>query len=340
MMLSCRQKFTLFTLILLITGCSMFSKKNNQHFTWEAKKSGPKGFPVEILRGKLYFKEENDGLPIPSGPSDGKWGEGFANHPEVTHNLPDRLEVTFYSYAENQAYHGMFDLPYDTLVEQFQWGVDNPFKRLKHSQPQFSRFVVAIAPGGTVGLWIAGPGEQREVIIAQAEKLEMSLSSVFQVPFGSAEEAEEFRVRVLKKDVGDEQFQDIQQNGVPFDIWQRYRKPYQWIVDSGSTTKFTDLYLTQINGERSSVLFDYSQINTLTAPSFIRFYHGPKLYILNLDDYETIAAFERLDAIEGLKPEERLIHIEVTAKLPKETSTVRLYNAKGSIVLKKAIFKP
>lgn len=334
------QKVTFLTLILLITGCSMFNKKSNQHFTWEAQKSGPKGFPVEILRGKLYFKDKESGLSIPSGPSDGKWGEGFANHPEVTNNLPDRLEVTFYSYAENQAYQGTFDLPYDKLVELFQWGVDNPFKRLKHSQPQFSKFVVAVAPGGTVGLWIAGPGEQREILFAQADKLEMSLSSVFQVPFRSEEEAEAFRVRVLEKDVGDKQFQNIQQNGVPFDIWQRYRQPYQWVVESANATPFARLYITQINGERSSVLFDYSKVNNLTAPSFIRFTHGPNVYELNLDDYETIAAFEYLDAFEGLKTGERLIHIEVTAKLPAETSTVRLYNAKGSIELTKAVFLP
>ena len=277
---------------------------------------------------------------MPTGTSYGKWGEGFANHPEVTSKLPDRLEVTFYSYAENQTYHGMFELPYDKLVELFQWGVDNPFKRLKHTQPQFTKFVVAIAPGGTVGLWIAGPGEQREILVAQAKKLERNLSSVFQVPFRSAEEAETFRLEVLEGNIGEAQFKNIQENGVPFDIWQRYRKPYQWVVESASKTPFTDLFLTQINGERSDVLYDYSKINNLTAPSLLNFYHGPKLYTLNLDDYETIVAFERLDAIKGLKPEERLIHIEVTPTLPKENSTVRLYNGKGSIVLEKAIFKP
>lgn len=161
----------------------MFTKKNDQHFTWEAQKSGPSGYPMKMIRSTLYFKGEETGLYVPTGTSYGKWGDGFANHPEVTHNLPDRIEVTFYSYAENQAYHGMFDLPYDMLVEQFQWGVDNPFKRLKHSQPQFSKFVVAIAPGGTVGLWIAGLGEQREVIVAQARKtgdeFKLCISSTF-----------------------------------------------------------------------------------------------------------------------------------------------------------------
>jgi hypothetical protein len=61
---------------------------------------------------------------------------------------------------------------------------------------------------------------------------------------------------------------------------------------------------------------------------------------VKLDDYETIAAFEQLDAIEGLTPEERLIHIEVNPVLPRENSTVRLYNAKHSIVLEKTVFKP
>ena len=56
MMLSLIKNTTLFTLILLIIGCSMFNKKISQQYTWEAQKSGPSGYPMEMISSTLYFK--------------------------------------------------------------------------------------------------------------------------------------------------------------------------------------------------------------------------------------------------------------------------------------------
>jgi len=178
------------------------------------------------------------------------------------------------------------------------------------------------------------------VFFGNAEKIDMSLSSVFQVPFGNKDEAETFRLEVLQETVGEEQYNNIQKNGPPFDIWQRYREPFQWIIEAKNNAPIKGLYVTHINGEFFKTKTDSPQINNASIPSFIRFRFASKLYDINLDDYETIVAFEYLDAIEGLKPEERLIHIEVSPTLPVESSTVRLYNAKHSIVLEKAVFKP
>lgn len=331
---------TIVTVIILMTGCSIAMKKNNQQFTWGAQKSGPKDYPMEMISGTLYFKGEERGLPIPTGTSYGKWGQGFANHPHVTQNLPDRLQVTFYSYAENKTYRGTFDLPYDKLVELFQWGVDNPKIMGDSSFPLFNKFVVAIAPGGTVGVWINGHGSQLEMFFGQAEQIDMSLSSVFEVPFRSDQEAETFRSEVLLESVGEVQFNNIQENGVPFDIWERYRKPYQWIIQVENSVAIKNFSVRHINGEFIKPKKDYLVEQFLPIPSFINFFFGSTLYELALDDYETITAFEQLDAIEDLKPEERLIHIEISPVVPRENSTVRLYNAKQSIVLKKTKFKP
>ena len=46
----------------------MFTKKNNQHFTWGAQKSGPKDYPVNILSAILLFKGEDVGLPTHMDP--------------------------------------------------------------------------------------------------------------------------------------------------------------------------------------------------------------------------------------------------------------------------------
>ena len=307
-------------------------------FIWGAQKNGPKGYPVEILSGTLFFKGEEKGLYVPDGPSDGTWGKGFADHMDIEHSLPNRLEVTFYSYFENQTYHGVFDLPYEKMVDLYQWGKDNPLKRLKLELLQFKKIVVGVAPGGTVAVWIRGPAEQREILFAKAEKIERSLSSVFQVPFTSKEDGEEFRLKVLKQDVGDEHFQKVMTDGIPFDIWQRYRKEFPWKIVGNGKLAFTDIHANHVNGFRSHTTYDYSTVIEAPVPRFIKFYHGPKFYEITFDAYETITAFETLATTEGLTPEEALIHIEVTPKLPKETSSVRIYNAKHSIELNKATY--
>jgi len=212
------------------------------------------------------------------------------------------------------------------------------FKRLKLEVPQFKKIVVGVAPGGTVAAWITGPGEQREILLAKAEKIEMSLSTVFDVPFASKEDAEVFRLKVLKQDVGDEYYQKVIDEGIPYDIWQRYRQSFPWVIVSNGELAFTDVYATHMNGFRSNIIYDYSKAIEAPVPRFINFYYGHKLYELTFDEYETIVAFETLAAMEGLSPEEALIHIEVTPKLPKESSLVRIYNAKHSIELKKASY--
>lgn len=307
-------------------------------FTWGAQKNGPRDYPVKLISGTLLFKGEKRGLYVPDGVTGSTWGKGFADHLDIEHSLPDRLEVTFYSYFENQTYHGVFDLPYEKMVELYQWGEDNPYKRLKFELPQFKKIVVGVAPGGTVAAWIRGPAEQREILFAQAEKIDLSLSRVFDIPFTSEEEGEAFRVKVLKEDVGNEHYQQVMAEGVPFDIWQRYRKLFSWKIIGNGELAFTDVHATHLNGFRSHVRYDYTKAIEAPAPRFITFYHGPKLYELIFDEYETIKAFELLSAIEGLSPEEALIHIEVIPKLPKEASLVRIYNAKKSIELKSASY--
>lgn len=334
-------KITIYLVLTFFSiGCISEMKHNNEQFTWGAQRSGPKGYPMEMLKGVLYFKDEDKGLSIPSGSSDGEWGRGIANHPHIKQHLPDKLKLTFYSYAENQAYQGEFNLPYDKLVELFNWGVDNPKMMGDESFPIFSKFVVGISPGGSVALWIKGHGEQREVFFGQADKIDISLSSVFDVPFRTEAEAENFRLEVLREDVGEEQFNNIVKNSAPFDIWQRYRKPYHWVIQTGMALGISDIYADHINGEHFNNKTDYSLEHFSSIPSFINFYFGPKLYEVELDDYETIAAFERINAIEGLTPEERMIHIEVTPLIPKNTSSVRIFNAKQSILLEKAVFTP
>jgi hypothetical protein len=99
-----------------------------------------------------------------------------------------------------------------------------------------------------------------------------------------------------------------------------------------------------VNGERFDLNerngLDYKMPQHLHVPASMFFRVNNKPYVLRFDDYETIEAFEAFDAIEGLTEEEKIIRIEITPRVPREKSKVRLYNAKHSIELKKTVFKP
>ncbi|MDA7747415.1 DUF2931 family protein, partial [Psychromonas sp.] len=151
---------SMLSIVGLISGCNMTSKNE---FEWSVSKSGPSKYPVEILSGTLYYKGLEQGHGISTGAVGGGWGTGHSSTTPVTKILPDRLDILFYSYLENQSYRGQFELPYDKLVELFQWGIDNPKKRGNTYLPMFSDFIIGVAPGGTVGIWLAGQDEQREV---------------------------------------------------------------------------------------------------------------------------------------------------------------------------------
>ena len=327
--------------IVSLSGCSL---TGNNEFTWGTSKCGPKGYPLDILSGTMYFKGEETGLGLATGTVMGTWGDTFAKTSLVHKKLPDRFDITFYSYAENQSYRGEFDLPYDKLLALFQWGAENAVQVGDEKRPIFNDLVVGVAPGGTVAVWVYGNQEQREVFVGQAKKIDLVLDYVFQVPFRSDEEAEQFRVKVLEKNIGPIRFKELAKNGIPFDIWQRYRQPYHWLVDLAVPAKFDDISLGFINGERYALNesngLDYKKVNYLHLPTDVFLRVNGKPYVFRFDDYETILAFEELAAIEGLTEEELVVHIEITPRVPREMSTVRLYNTKHSITLKKTVFKP
>jgi hypothetical protein len=324
-----------------LSGCNMTP---NNEFTWTTSKCGPKGYPLKILSGKLYFKDENMGLSLASGAVNGTWGQEFGRRSHVEAKLPDRFDITFYSYAENQSYRGEFELPYDKILALFQWGEKNATRVANEKKPLFSNFIVGVAPGGTVAIWIKGHQEKREVFFGKAEKINLVLDYVFDVPFADDNEADQFYREVLVESMDAERLKKMNESGLPLDVWQRYRKRYDWQMELSVAAKFDDISMGFVNGERFDLNerngLDYKMPQHLHVPASMFFRVNDEPYEFRFDDYETIEAFEALDAIEGLTEEEKLIHIEISPRVDQVTSTVRLYNAKHSIELKKTLFVP
>src|SRR5690606_26482489 len=99
------------------------------------------------------------------------WGQMVSSHlvgPDLK-PLPDRLEITFFSFLENQHYQGTFDLPYDDILAMFREG-ENP-----EGDPTYDRIMVGVAPGGTVAVWLMGVAKTTEVFLGKADPVDLDL---------------------------------------------------------------------------------------------------------------------------------------------------------------------
>ncbi len=247
--------------------------------------------------------------------------------------LPDRVDIIFYSYTEKQFYHGKFDLPYEKILDLFRRGYEeNPEK------PRYDGVMIGVAPGGAVSVWLKGY-RTTEVFFGQAEKINISPSRGFNLTFDSTAESDKYVSDVLDDVLNEDELESLKNNGIPFGTWSRYRRLYKWTpayknfapIKNGVPVNF-------LNGEKYFMPRDFNEEMANTPRPIPRTFgfaaptaSGRKLvFEITFDDFEMMDAFEKL----GSKGEKLTIEIEPRA--PQQATTIRLYNEKESIELKKA----
>ena len=304
---------------------------NITKFEWDATESAPEHYPMEIIKGTFIFKgETHRGLYIPSG---GTLVDGWAN-PVSSHvtgdkykPLPDKLDITFFSYSEKQFYHGRFDLPYDKILALFKKIVES-----SGEHEPFGRIMVGIAPGGGVAVRVILSGEiYKEVYFGEADKINLDPSSAFGLPFKDKAQSDEYIKEGLEEVLEPEELEDLKKNGIPFGLWSRYRHKYTWEPVLSNEYNMTYIDLDYLNGER-----DLKKGMALrTAPKELTFktiIQGEEnIFIIKFDEFEIMDAFEKLGK------NNQKVYIEFTPTIPRKNTKVRIYNDKESITLKKYI---
>ena len=310
----------------------MFTK-NKTKFHWLAQESAPREFPMRVINGTFYYHKQDDGLYVPTAASiTPGWGNGRSVHVvgDDYKTLPDRLDIRFFSFWENKLYHGRFDLPYDKILALFKEGVERDKER-----PIFKKIIVGLAPGGVVAVWVGGR-ETREVFFGQAVPYEADIYT----PLGSLIENRKEYAESYLQDLPPEVYQKIKKEGIPFGLWEKYRKSYPWSFSSTPNKQIGDFRISFFNGEnyRISTPFEYhyapKPIPLVTG--FICEFPGDKkqyVYSIGFDHDETYNAMEKLSA----KGEE--ITVLIDPKLPKNTSTISLSNGEETVELKKIIHR-
>ena len=158
-------------------GCSSGTVEEMSKFEWLASESAPKNIPMQVVSGSLVFPD-GESLYIPPNKLIYQgWGEPVSTHivGEDLKPIPEKLEITFFSYIENQFYVGDFPLEADLIRDLFAKGY---FSHSLNEEVTYQRITVGVAPGGAVAVWLVGNEKVTEVFFGHAEPADLDFGLV------------------------------------------------------------------------------------------------------------------------------------------------------------------
>jgi hypothetical protein len=269
-------------------------------YEWSASNSAPKGCPMGITSGDFLFPNGGS-LYIPPKVLHAGWGTQVSVHavgPD-TKSLPDRMQVTFYSYLEDKIYQGSFRLPYDRIVDLFADGY--PSHSEKSGWATFDSIVAGVAPGGTVAVWVSGIERQVEVFFGQAHEVKLNWHSTLGLPLDVSRR--ETRESELAEELPRDPLIAQMMVSIPFDRWAAYRTRYQWRLKFENMGAPDDVWrILYLNGEREwdMPVEEAARRARLPIPRYMQFgatVDGELLsHQITFDEDEIMAAFSRLSA--------------------------------------------
>lgn len=307
-------------------------------FAIQASESAPKNYPMEITSGYLHYPEGGS-LYIPNKKTiHNGWGEGWSSHVvgDELKPLPNKLSIGFFSYTENKFYTGDFDLPYEKLVQYFKDGYFGPNEQKRVT---YRTFIVGVAPGGVVSVWIQGRDRRTEIFHGLAKEHEGNWKLIIDNPKFTREEY----IRLnLEESLKPDAFENLMKTGVPFGLWTKYHKTrYQWdpvFINMPIYDGFID-NIEYYNGEREAINYplDDDQKNLIRAvPSFLDFTWDrpnakPLRIKLYFDEPEIFTAFETV----GKDNLPMNLEMRMASVNGKNDFTVWLTNKKRELEIKK-----
>lgn len=302
---------------------------------------------MEIVSGNLHYRDAPPGvgLYVPSNVTISHgWGRGRSNHVTgpALKPLPDKLDITFFSYLEDQFYEGSFDLPYDEILKFFNDQDAKPKTLNAEGKgiPILFKVIVGVAPGGTVSVWAVANGS-KEVFFGKAKKVDRVLKNSIGKAITDRAERTKYAKETVEDEVPAEILAAIRKNGIPFDKWANYRIRYNWVpmfvgkplgkvaVSSYSAEgQWYDLPLEKV--------FSASPHPVPKAIDFEYVPPGEKesyYYEILFNEPEILAAFKKLGA------KQLPLKLEIDPKYPQNNTRIRLHNGKVSIEIKKFTVK-
>ena len=288
--------------LLLLAGCQNQKSKKMQeekNFSWSASVTSIKDYPIEVHTGYLATKKEfitafrNNGIEKKGWQVEGTEGGAGGNQ------IPTLLSLTWLSYAEKKFW--LLDevsLPADKIQALFQEGFYNTDR--VSNQPvheTYEHIVVAVAPGGVAVVFLTGNYHRVEVARFQAKETVVTPDEFYDNP--DRDNQQQFFDWWFEHSVPKETLAKIKNSGIPYGLWDTYRKRYNWRFDVQfykEEDKLTDpLAIEYINGE--SVIFklgDEEKFKNHALPKEATFYYKDHWNEATFNEAEIVAAFKKV----------------------------------------------
>lgn len=295
-----------------------------EKYGWLPSESSPLLYPMNIYKGQLYL-EDGSSLYIPcSGISNTGWGYGGSTHTQGDDlkAVPVKLEVTWASFLENKFYTGSWLLPADKIKKLFKEGTVNWKNNEKGT---YSSVITGLASGGVVVVWMYGNGQQIEIGRYQAKETQVSMKDY--VPGNPT---------ITQKEYFDmsasvpEAYENMKKNGIPFGIWDTYRKKYNWRTEieiPNHTLK--NMTIEMYNGEMETLFNETVAKNPFkerAVPRLLSFVFEDKngeqtvFEVRYFNEEEIFSLFKKAD---GNQP------IEIILQMNEDLSNRRLFLKQG-----------
>jgi len=144
-----------------------------EKFEWLAETSADETCPAEVVNGS-FILSDNTAAWIPSGQYlNDSWGASSSGTMVVGDDkkkIPERMQIAWFSYAENKFFSGDFELPQKKMYDIFKkdYGTTMGMDGVEYKN-EYNTLTVAFAPEGLVTLWIGGIGN-KEIGTYQAKE--------------------------------------------------------------------------------------------------------------------------------------------------------------------------
>lgn len=262
------------TILLLLTMASSCQKndakanevtKNNkkqtmniEKFYWQENINSPLGYPVEVYKGGLESPSASY-VSLSIGPDTGNWGELGSGMSTGIKPVPNRLNLTWISYAENVFYDIDTLIDYEKMVKLFKEGYQEENKKWGRRKAEYDVILVGFAPGGVVVVWLAGAGKQVEIGRYQATPIKIPQEEIDKLDGHDKllfDEATTKRIMARESFVPLEVQKANAGKPIPFGLWDTYRKKYNWSIDfvAGEKGTISSVRYVLFNGERDALL--------------------------------------------------------------------------------------
>ena len=245
-----RSLFLISLLIFCLVQCN--STITMEKYVWYPTECAPKCYPAEIINADFYYPD-GESIYIPKGRLiNNGWGQIGSTHlvGDEKKPIPNKLNISWFSYTENKFYAGVFDLPFQQISALFSEGFKSP---LNQNQTTYQYIITGLAPGGFITIWLAGDGLVTEVVNFKANETKINWNDFFDNPEISRQQ---FVDDNLKESMSVEKLSALKKEGVPLGLWKSYSLKSNWspvIVGRGAPR---DLWINSFNGERQYINYE------------------------------------------------------------------------------------